>query len=248
MKFPDPLIQGRLIKRYKRFLADVELADGPKAGKVVTAHCANSGSMLSVNEPGAEVWLSPARNPDRKLKYTWEMIRVGRTLVGINTSLPNGLVAEAVEKGEIPELKGYGSLRREVKYGENSRIDLLLENEKGHGGGGAKNDKCYVEVKNVTMKRDLSKGAPVEFPDAVTTRGAKHLRELSQMVLDGHRAVMFYLVQRADSPGFTVARDIDPAYAEGLEKARKSGVEVLSYGCRLNKREIVVRDPIPLVF
>ncbi|MEE9317568.1 MAG: DNA/RNA nuclease SfsA [Rhodospirillales bacterium] len=240
MKFPDPLIKGKLIKRYKRFLADVELEDGPKAGRVVTAHCANSGSMLSVNEPGAEVWLSPARNPDRKLKYTWEMIRVGRSLVGINTSLPNALVAEAIEKGKIPELAGYGSLRREVKYGENSRIDLLLENEN--------EEKCYVEVKNVTMKRDLSKSAPAEFPDAVTTRGAKHLRELSAMVREGHRAVMFYLVQRADSRSFAIAGDIDPAYAEGLEKARKTGVEVLGYRCRLNKREIVVRDPIPLVF
>ena len=248
MKFPDPLIQGRLIRRYKRFLADVELAGGPRAGQVVTAHCANSGSMLSVNEPGAEVWLSPARNPDRKLKYTWEMIRVGRSLVGINTSLPNGLVAEAIEKGKIPELAGYGSLRREVKYGENSRIDLLLENGNRHGGGGAKNGKCYVEVKNVTMKRDLAKDAPAEFPDAVTTRGAKHLRELSAMVREGHRAVMFYLVQRADSRSFAIAGDIDPAYAEGLEKARKSGVEVLGYRCRLSRREIVVRDPIPLVF
>ncbi len=248
MKFPDPLIRGTLIKRYKRFLADVELEDGPKAGQMVTAHCANSGSMLSVNEPGAEVWLSPARNPDRKLKYTWEMIRVGRSLVGINTSLPNGLVAEAIEKGKIPELAGYGSLRREVKYGENSRIDLLLENENGHGGGGANHEKCYVEVKNVTMKRDLSKDAPAEFPDAVTTRGAKHLRELSAMVREGHRAVMFYLVQRQDAKSFAIAADIDPVYAEGLAAARKAGVEVLCYGCKLSKNEIRVESPLPLAF
>ncbi len=237
MRFPDPLIPGTLIKRYKRFLADVEFFDG---GGVVTAHCANSGSMLSVNEPGSEVWLSPARNPDRKLKYTWELIRVGRTLVGINTQLPNAIVAEAIEAGKIPELKGYPSLRREVKYGDNSRIDILLE-----GSGG---EKCYVEVKNVTMKRDLSKDAPVEFPDAVTSRGAKHLRELSNMVGDGHRAVMAYLVQRADGKSFTIAGDIDPAYRDGLEAAQKAGVEVLCYGCKLTRRDIRVTGPIPLAF
>ncbi len=239
MKFPDPLIRGRLIKRYKRFLADIEL----EGGTVVTAHCANSGSMLSVNEAGAEVWLSPARNPDRKLKYTWEMIRIGRSWVGINTSLPNGIVAEAIEAGRIPELKGYGSLRREVKYGENSRIDILLEKD-GLGIG----DKCYVEVKNVTMRRDRAKGAPVEFPDAVTTRGAKHLVELATMVRDGHRAVMMYLVQRADSPAFAIAADIDPVYAEGLLTAMKAGVEVLCYGCRLNKHGIRMAKPVPLAF
>ncbi len=241
MKFPDPLIEGRLIKRYKRFLADVELRDGPNKGEVVTAHCANPGSMLSVNEPGSEVWLSPARNPDRKLKFTWELIRVGRSLVGINTSLPNALVAEAVEAGKIPELKGYPSLRREVKYGENSRIDLLLE------GNGLNNEKCYVEVKNVTMRRDLSKDGPVEFPDAVTARGTKHLAELSNMVREGHRSVMFYLVQRADGRAFAIAGDIDPVYAEGLAAARSAGVEALCYGCKLTRRQITVAGPVPLL-
>ena len=243
MKFPDPLIRGRVIKRYKRFLADVELEGGPDHGKIVTAHCANSGSMLSVDEAGAEVWLSPARNPDRKLKYTWEMIRIGRSLVGINTSLPNAIVAEAIEAGRVPELKGYGSLRREVKYGENSRIDILLETD-GPGEG----DKCYVEVKNVTMKRDHSKDGPVEFPDAVTTRGTKHLAELSNMVREGHRSVMFYLVQRADGRAFAIAGDIDPAYAEGLAAARSAGVEALCYGCRLSKRRITVAGPVPFLF
>jgi len=236
MKFPDPLIRGTLIKRYKRFLTDVELEDG----RVVIAHCANSGSMLSVNEPGAEVWLSPARNPDRKLKYTFEMIRIGRSLVGINTSLPNAIVAEAIRKGKIPELAGYDSQRREVKYGENSRIDLLLEKEAG--------GKCYVEVKNVTMRRDLSKGAPVEFPDAVTTRGTKHLRELGNMVRQGHRAVMFYLAQRSDAPAFTIAADIDPEYAKELKKAQAAGVEVLCYGCKLTRLGITIKAPVPLAF
>lgn len=233
MKYPDSLIEGRLIKRYKRFLTDVELADGT----VVVAHCANSGSMLSVNEPGAEVWLSPARNPDRKLRYTWELIRIGKTLVGINTSLPNLIVSEAIESGKVPELSDCGSLRREVKYGKNSRIDILLESDDGR--------KCYVEVKNTTMRRDLKAG-PAEFPDAVTSRGAKHLEELADMVRDGHRAVMFYLVQRQDCKAFTVAGDIDPAYAEGLAKARKAGVEVLCYDCKMTTKDIRVRSALPL--
>ena len=232
MKFPDPLLRGTLISRYKRFLADVEL----DSGETVTAHCANSGSMLSVNEPGSEVFLSPARNLDRKLKYTWEMIRVGRTLVGINTSLPNGLVEEAVLDGTIVELGGYSGLRREIKYGKNSRIDLLLEDiDKG---------KCYVEVKNVTMKRDLSKDAPVEFPDGVTARGAKHLVELADMVAAGHRSVMMYLVQRQDCRTFSIASDIDPVYAKGLRTAIAAGVEILCYGCKLTATEIRVAAPI----
>jgi len=233
MNFPDPLIKGILVKRYKRFLTDVELEDG----SIVVAHCANSGSMLSVKEPGAEVWLSPARNPDRKLRYTWELIRVGRTLVGINTGLPNYIVSEAIEKGRVPELTGYETLRREVKYGKNSRIDILLED--------AKKGLCYVEVKNTTMRRDLKDG-PVEFPDAVTTRGTKHLKELSAMVRAGHRAVMFYLVQRADGHAFTVAGDIDPDYAKALKQAMKTGVEVLAYRCKLSKTAIRVVDPVPL--
>jgi sugar fermentation stimulation protein A len=233
MKFHAPLLKGRLIKRYKRFMADVELEDGRK----VTAHCANSGSMLSVNEPGAEVWLSPAQNPERKLKFTWEMIRIGKTLVGINTSHPNALVAEAIAAGKIDEVKGYAEQRREVKYGKNSRIDVLLEDPK--------KGLCYVEVKNVTMRRDLSKGAPVEFPDGVTARGAKHLVELSDMVAEGHRAVMFYLVQRGDGDaGVVIARDIDPEYGAALDKARTKGVEIVAYGCKLTPRGISVAKPL----
>lgn len=234
MRFPDPLIPGRLVKRYKRFLSDIELEDG----SVVTAHCANSGSMLSVKEPGSEVWLSPARNPNRKLKYTWELIRIGEALVGINTAHPNALVEEAVKDGTISELAGYETVRREVKYGKNSRIDLLLE-----GGG---RPTCYVEVKNVTLKRDDTPGGLAEFPDAVTARGAKHLVELSDMVAEGHRAVMVYLVQRPDCGRFTVAADIDPAYAEALEAARKAGVEALCYDCRVETDGIEVARPLPL--
>lgn len=238
MKFPDPLLRGTLIKRYKRFMADVELEDG----SIVTAHCANSGSMLSVNEAGAEVWLSPARNPDRKLKFTWEMIRIGRTLVGINTALPNGIVAEAIEGGKIPELTGYETLRREVKYGVNSRIDILLEN-----GTGEDSEKCYVEVKNVTMKRDLAKDAPVEFPDGVTARGTKHLVELSDMVRDGHRAVMFYLVQRTDCRRFRLAGDVDRKYADAIALATAAGVEVLCYDTQINTDGVTLGRPLQVL-
>lgn len=217
MKFHAPLVEGRLVQRYKRFFADIVLTTGEK----VTAHCANSGSMLSVKEPGSRVWLSPATNPDRKLKFTWELIEIGGALVGINTSHPNRLVAEAIEAGEIPELTGYATVSREKKYGKNSRIDVLLE--------GPGRPPCYVEVKNVTMRR----GAVVEFPDAVTERGAKHLREMTDVVKAGGRAVMFYLVQRTDGERFEIAADIDPDYAAELRKARNAGVEAVCYGCSI---------------
>lgn len=234
MRFEQPLIPGTLIKRYKRFLTDVTLA----TGEVVCAHCANPGSMLSVNAAGSAVMLSPSTNPERKLRYSWEMIRVGTSWVGINTARPNAIVEEAINKGAIEELAGYATLRREVKYGKNSRIDILLEDPA--------RPPCYVEVKNVTMRRDLTEGAPAEFPDAVTARGAKHLEELSDMVKKGFRAVMFYLVQRQDADGLTIAADIDPTYAEGLKRARKAGVEVLSYACRIGPDEIAVDRPMAL--
>lgn len=232
MKFETPLIPGKLIKRYKRFLTDVELENGD----IVVAHCANSGSMLSVNDPGAPVWLSPANDPKRKLKFTWEVVQIGDAMVGVNTQHPNRIVADAIEAGQVPELTGYDSLRREVKYGKNSRIDILLESE----------DKpmCYVEVKNTTMRRDLTPGAPAEFPDSVTVRGAKHLDELSDMVREGHRAVMFYLVQRDDTDAFTVAADIDPTYAKRLDAAMKAGVEVVAYTCSVSPQEIIVTKPV----
>ena len=232
MKFEHPLIQGKLVKRYKRFMADIELENSD----IVTAHCANSGSMLSLNEPGAPVWISPANNPKRKLKYTWELIQIGEALVGVNAQHPNLLVADAIEAGHISELLGYDTLKREVKYGENSRIDILLSDK----------DKplCYVEVKNTTMRRDLSSGAPAEFPDAVTTRGTKHLVELGNMVKEGHRAVMFYLVQRTDAAAFCVASDIDPTYAEQLAQAINIGVEVVAYTCSITPKEILVTNPV----
>ena len=231
MKFPNPLIKGALIKRYKRFLTDVEL----ESGDVVTAHCANPGSMLGLTQPGFKVWLSPATNPERKLRYTWELVHDRRALVGINTAHPNGLVAEAIEAGTIAELQGYESQRREVKYGKNSRIDILLE-----GSG----PPCYVEVKNVHLSREA--GA-AEFPDSVTARGAKHLVEMADMVAEGHRAVMVYLIQRDDCDHLSIAGDIDPNYDAGLTAAMASGVEAIAYSCKLTQKAITVVKAVPLV-
>jgi len=234
MRFSDPLIRGTLIRRYKRFMADVIL----DTGETVIAHCPNSGSMLSVDAPGSEVWLSPASNPERKLRYTWEIIRIGDTLVGINTHRPNALVAEAIAEDVIPELSGYGTLRREVKYGRNSRIDLLLE-EPGR-------PQCFVEVKNVTLKRADRADDSVQFPDAVTQRGAKHLVELSEAARQGARSVMLFLVQRGDGSVFTIADDIDPNYAKALGHAVTAGVEVLCYRCRVSEDAIEVTHPVTI--
>jgi sugar fermentation stimulation protein A len=216
MIFPAPLVRGRLIRRYKRFLADVALP----SGEVIVAHCANPGAMLGVAPPDAEVWLSASRNPARKLAWSWELVRIGTGLVGINTALPNQLAEEAILAGGIPELAGYASLTREVRYGRNSRIDLLLE--------AVQRPICYVEVKNVHLSRG---DGLAEFPDCVTQRGAKHLLELADMVAAGYRAVMLYVVQREDCDRFRTAADFDPAYHAGLKIALAAGVEALVYGC-----------------
>ena len=243
MLFPDPLQRATLIKRYKRFLADVTLDDdGGDDGtaSVVTAHCPNPGSMMGLSAPGSEVWLSPARNPERKLRYTWELLRFDGRLVGINTAHPNKLVEEAVAGGVIAELSGYDSVRREVRYGKNSRIDLLLE--------GADRPDCYVEVKNVHLKRDPAGSAgAAEFPDSVTKRGAKHLVELSDMVAAGSRAVMVYVVQREDCDHFTLADDIDPTYAETFAMARTAGVEAICYTCKITLDGIHIAAPLPIL-
>lgn len=227
-----PLVTGTLIKRYKRFLADVELDNG----EVLTAHVANPGSMMGLDTPGSKVWLSKSDNPKRKLAYSWELLEVDSALVGINTMHPNKISAEGIENGAIKELAGYGTLRREVKYGKSSRIDILLED-------GPDGRPTYVEVKNV----HLSRRPPLaEFPDSVTARGAKHLVELGDMVEAGHRAVMLYLVQRTDCDRFALARDIDPTYAESLDSARKRGVEVLAYGCTISPSAINVAQALKL--
>ena len=229
MKFPTPLLQGRLIRRYKRFLSDIELDTGER----VTAHVANPGAMTGLAEPGMEVWLSRSDNPKRKLAFSWELVRVGRALVGVNTSLPNRLVEEALGSGAIKELAEYGSVRREVRHGENSRIDFLLR-EKGL-------PDCWLEVKNVHLKR----GALAQFPDSVTARGTKHLHELSDVVAQGGRAAMLYVVQRTDCKTFSIAADIDPAYAAALTEARRKGVETLCYVCKIRRDGIRLDQPLP---
>jgi sugar fermentation stimulation protein A len=218
--YPSALIQGTLIRRYKRFLADIEL----QTGETVTAHCCNPGAMLGLNAEGATVWVSRSDNPKRKLRYSWELIEVdlgeGPALVGINTALPNTLAGAALAEGALPELAGYDEIRREVRYGTNSRIDFLLRDVDGA--------TCHVEVKNVHLMREPGLA---EFPDSVTARGTKHLSELARVAEDGGRAVMLYLIQRSDARTFDVAGDMDPAYAAGLNDAREAGVEVLAYRC-----------------
>jgi sugar fermentation stimulation protein A len=229
MQFASPLIPGRLVRRYKRFLADVLL----DSGEAVTVHCANPGSMLGLNAPGNRVWLSRSNVATRKLPLSWELAEVdfgrGPEMVGINTGHPNGLVEEAIRAGTIAELAGYESLRREVAYGKASRVDMLLSHEG--------RPPCYVEVKNVHLMRQPGLA---EFPDSVTARGAKHLDELGDRVEAGHRAVMVFLIQYGGADRFALARDIDPAYGRAFDRARTRGVEMLAYRCRLTPAEIVV--------
>ncbi len=209
MIFKTPLIHGRLVKRYKRFLADVLLDDGTR----VTAHCTNSGTMKSCLEEGAEVYLSPAEDPKRKTRFTWEMILINGRWVGIHTGHPNKLAFEAVKAGTIPGLEGYTKVVPEVKVGE-SRLDLMAENDR---------ECCFIEVKNVTLKE----GRFARFPDAVTTRGQKHLGTLMRLKQEGNRAVMLYVVQRTDVDIFGPAADIDPVYAQLLREADAQGVEII---------------------
>ena len=231
MKYQSPLIKATLVKRYKRFLADVTFANDT----IATAHCANPGAMLGLKEEGQAVWLSTSDNPKRKLKYSWELTEIDGKLVGINTSLPNKIVEEAISENSISELAGYQSMRREVKYGINSRIDLLLEDE-------AK-PSCYVEIKNVHMLRNKGQ---YEFPDSVTARGTKHLHELIGMVREGHRAVMLYLIQRMDGESLSFALDIDPAYVGALRQAKAAGVELMAYDCDITTTHIKVRSAVPV--
>jgi len=232
-----PLLPATLVKRYNRFLADVVIEE---TGEAVTVHCPNPGSMMGLKAPGSRVWISTSDNPKRKLKHTLELIEADGVLVAINTGNPNKLAEEAIRSGVVAELQGFKALRREVKYGETSRVDLLLEGPPGR----ETNTLTYVEVKNCHLMRQAGLA---EFPDSVTSRGAKHLRELAAMVEAGHRAVMLFIVQRPDCKAFATAPDLDATYDAGLRAATEAGVEVLVYDCAVALEAITVRGALPWV-
>lgn len=233
MRFQTPLVPGRLIRRYKRFLSDVALdADG----REVVAHCPNPGSMMGLAEPGMRVWLEPNDDPKKKLKFGWRLAELdGGHMAGIDTAVPNRVVKEALQARKVPALAAYTNVRAEVKYGTNSRVDFLLT-EPGL-------PDAYVEVKNVHLRRT---GTLAEFPDCLTERGAKHLGELAAMVDAGHRAVMLYLVQRTDCDHFDLARDLDPGYGAAFDKAMARGVEAICHGTVISTEKVVLNDELPV--
>ncbi|WP_171172032.1 DNA/RNA nuclease SfsA [Ruegeria sp. HKCCA0370] len=233
MRFETPLVPARLIRRYKRFLADCRLEDGSE----VTAHCANPGSMMGLAEPGEKIWLEPNDDPKKKLKFGWRLVdHENGHFTGVDTSVPNRALRTALEAGEIPELAAYDTVRPEVKYGDNSRIDFLLT--------GPGLPDAYVEVKSVTLSRQPGLA---EFPDSVTARGTKHLGELAAMAAQGHRAIMLYLVQRTDCDRFALAADIDPAYTAAFEAAQAQGVERIVYGTRITPSGVWVQTEMRIL-
>ncbi len=232
MDFPSPLSPGRLVARYKRFFADVVLDDG----REITAHCPNPGAMLGLNTPGLPAWVSRSEDPKRKLAHTLELVEADGGLVGINTMHPNRLVAEALAAQAIPELTGYETHRREVKYGVNSRVDFLLE--------APDRPRAWLEVKNCHLRRA---GSLAEFPDCVAARSLKHLKELSAMVAAGDRAVMLFVIQRTDCDAFSACHDLDPAYARGLTDAADAGVEVLARSCEISPQAVTLAGPVPWI-
>lgn len=231
MRFSTPLIEGVLIRRYQRFLADVRLADGT----VVLAHCANTGSMLQMAVPGSRIMLSVVANPERKTQYDWQLTEVAGRWAGINTAVPNILLREAFEQGLIPEFRAYSSFRAEVPYGEHSRADALLSGPSGN---------LYVEAKNVTLVEDKK----ALFPDAVTERGLKHLDELIRAISQGHRSTMFFLTQRMDAESIGAAVKIDPVYAARLREASDAGVGIIAWRARVSPEEIVLDRPLPFLW
>ena len=231
MRYATALVEGRLIRRYKRFLADIQLPEG-----VVTAACPNTGSLMGCCEPGSRVWLSESDSASRKYRHTWEIVEVGKVMVGINTGLPNKLVSEAIVEGVIGELSGYDTVRREVRYGEEaSRVDFVLESPD--------REACYVEVKNVTAA--ATRGIAL-FPDCVSERGSRHLRELIRMKAQGMRTVQLYCVQRGDVKEVRPADGIDHEYGRALREAIAAGVEVLAYRAKVGPDEIRLVEPIPV--
>ncbi|MGB0452239.1 MAG: DNA/RNA nuclease SfsA [Bacteriovoracaceae bacterium] len=243
MKYEVPTFKGKIIKRYKRFLADIEL----ESGEQITAHTPNTGSMKSCWEPGWDVIVSFHDSPKRKLKHTLELTHNGESWIGVNTGLPNKLAKEAIENGTIKELSGYKSLKPEFKVGD-SRIDILLTSEENLEG-----EKCFVEIKNVTLRDDEgpvqnTKKTMSYFPDSVSTRGQKHLRELTKLVSEGHKAAMLFIVQREDVKAYAPASHIDPEYARLLKEAHDGGVEILVYQCKLSEDEVKVYKKIDLIW
>jgi sugar fermentation stimulation protein A len=230
MDFPSTLARGQLVQRYKRFFADVVLADGTP----ITAHCPNPGAMLGLNTPGLPCWISRSDDPKRKLAHTLELVEADGGLVGINTMHPNRLVAEALAADAIPELSGYATHRREVRYGTNSRVDFLLEHPD--------RPRAWLEVKNCHLMRT---SGLAEFPDCVAARSSKHLRELEAMVAEGDRAVALFVVQRTDCEAFAACHELDPAFARGLDQAADAGVEVLIYACDVGLDAIRITRRLP---
>lgn len=234
MRFPTPLVPARLIRRYKRFLADAEIE---ATGEQVTAHCPNPGTMLGLAEPGMRIWLEPNNDPKKKLKFGWRLAELDHGhFAGIDTAVPNRVVGEALRGGDIQEFSDYRQIRAEVPYGEKSRVDFLI--------CASERPDIYVEVKNAHLNRT---GDLAEFPDCVTLRGARHLNELASMVALGHRAVMLYLVQRTDCARFALASDLDPGYAEAFREARAAGVEAICYGTEITTDGVRLGKALPIV-
>jgi sugar fermentation stimulation protein A len=227
MKFNKKLLQGTLIKRYKRFFADIKYKN-----KTIVAHCPNSGSMLGLIDKGNKVWFSASNNPKRKLKYTLEIIKVKNEIVGVNTFLSNKIVFEALSKNKITSLTKFKNIKREVKFSNNTRFDFFLSNDK---------EKCFLEVKNVTLLREKK---IAEFPDSITSRGTKHLNELRKAKNEGYKSYILYLIQRNDCDSFRIAKDIDEKYKDAFDKAIKSGVKILCYDCKISNEEIKLNNQI----
>ncbi|ALL12611.1 DNA/RNA nuclease SfsA [Caulobacter henricii] len=232
MLLPQPLVRGRLVQRYKRFFADLVLDDG----RAITAHCPNPGAMLGVNLPGQGAWVSWSDDPKRKLAWSLQLVETETSLVGVNTLLPNRLVAEALAADSIPELSGYATVKPEVKYREASRVDFLLTDPA--------RPPCWLEVKNVHLSRTPGLA---EFPDCKAARSTRHLADLAAQVAEGHRAVALFVVQRADCEGFKACEDLDPAFARGLAQAVEAGVEVLVYGCDLSPQAVRIARRLTLL-
>lgn len=237
MEFPTPLVKARLVRRYKRFLADAVLEEGPGAGEEITAHCANPGAMTGLAEPGTSIRLAPVADPARKLRWSWKLAALpDGGWANVDTGAANRVAGEALRAGAVPAFAGYDAVRAEARYGARSRVDFLLQAEG--------RPDCYVEVKSVTLRRQ---GALAEFPDARTARGARHLEELAAMVGQGARAALLYVVMRTDCTAVGVAGDIDPAYGAACAAARAAGVEILAHACAIDPRGLTLGEALPVV-